>query len=655
MLTHSRVFTWGVLGVPVAVGVWLRVVAWWAADALRADEVAIATSVTERGLLSLATRPLDYLQSAPPGWLWIERAVVSLFGLNERMLHLPQLLADVTALVVLAVVAIRLLPLAGAFVAVTLAATNQHLIFYATNLKQYSFEVLACVCLIAGAIAVARRTLPVRRPRPPWPAAEEVDPPVGTSAPAAPSAPNPKTKTSRLPFWMRQPLLLWWFGAALALTVSQTSAFVTAGLAGVLALTYLFRRDWRTLARLVVFGLIWVIALAVDWQLSLRHSAGNEFLFDYWRRLGAFPAGGGPSSDWLGGSGWLGGSSWLGALADHAMRHPFDAAWTVGALILLTYGLIRLLATIRKIGPRIDGILVLAPAVAALAATALGIYPLWERAALWLIPCGVLLAGAAVDGARRLPPFRAPSAVPAKNDDATDNQNSNDTTDNSDSTDDSENAGDSENTDGIENTDGVRAWGISFAAGGRVWRVVAGVIGVVLVITAMGPSVVGAPAATAATSATLPKIRPLLDGVRQQQRPGDVVVVESWALAWTRLYWRDSGVRTAGAVYLRQPDATCRAKPGADLLASGRRVWVVVINDPDFRPYVASGLESAMRPIGVARPVLRPDRYTTAYLLIPRRTPDPGPGRDTPPPPTTDRAHSCLTQLPSPAPFPLPG
>ena len=67
-------------------------------------ELYIAVNLKAKSLVGLAG-PLIHLQTAPPGWLAGERIIYTVFGGQERLLNLPQLLAGVLVLVLTAIIA----------------------------------------------------------------------------------------------------------------------------------------------------------------------------------------------------------------------------------------------------------------------------------------------------------------------------------------------------------------------------------------------------------------------------------------------------------------------------------------------------------------------------------------------------------------------
>jgi len=114
------------------------------------DEAKLALNVVERSPGQL-WKPLDYEQAAPVGFLLLEKAAVTAFGERERALRLVPLLAALGALWSFFFVARRWLSPAESLLALALFALAQPLVYYATEVKQYSTDVLAAVALVWAA------------------------------------------------------------------------------------------------------------------------------------------------------------------------------------------------------------------------------------------------------------------------------------------------------------------------------------------------------------------------------------------------------------------------------------------------------------------------------------------------------------------------
>ncbi|WP_163573619.1 hypothetical protein [Fodinicola feengrottensis] len=263
---------WLLLVLPIGYGLWLRLGAWWNTHTLTADEATVL------GASSWATHGLG-LQTAPPGWLWLQGVLVDLGGTDERVLHAPSLLADLAATALLVILAARLLPLAGAFTVLMLAAANQFLVLASATAGQYSFEVLGTVVLIGTAVAV-RHT-------------ED-----------------------------RRAMAGWWGLGAVSLLVSQAAVITVPALALALLIEMVLRSQWvgtGSRFRDLEPDFFWA-ALALDWLVALRPSAADSALRDAWQRLGAFPPNGGTTT------------AWTSQLVGHFASNPLDAAVAVAVV-----------------------------------------------------------------------------------------------------------------------------------------------------------------------------------------------------------------------------------------------------------------------------------------------------------------------------------
>lgn len=323
----------------VLLGAALRIATYAADRSLWLDEAALAHNVLGRTFAGLAA-PLDYTQIAPLGFLWLEKAAVLLFGGSELALRLVPLLASLSALALFAVAARRLLRGLAAPFAVLLFAVAPPLLYFASETKQYSLDTAAAAAIFVMALAVRRR--PALR----W-----------SLAAGAAGA------------------LLPWF--------SMPSVFGLGAAGAYLAQPLVPGRRWRALAALVPLFLLWALG-GITAIVHARHTllpADARILASYW--AGAFV----PISGGIGAT-----VRWLAELVWGAFVWNFPERLRVAALVLFALGAARL-------AWRRDGslTLVLGPALLALIASALHLYPLFARLTLFVVPAIVLVAGAGAE------------------------------------------------------------------------------------------------------------------------------------------------------------------------------------------------------------------------------------------------------------------
>ncbi|MDJ0577372.1 MAG: glycosyltransferase family 39 protein [Xenococcaceae cyanobacterium MO_234.B1] len=113
---------------------------------LWADEAVLALNIVERSYIEL-TQPLDYDQVAPIGFLWIEKFLVNLLGNNEYVLRLFPLIAGIVSLFIFAIIARRYLKNLGSVIAILLFSSISSIVYYSTEVKQYSTDILIALLL----------------------------------------------------------------------------------------------------------------------------------------------------------------------------------------------------------------------------------------------------------------------------------------------------------------------------------------------------------------------------------------------------------------------------------------------------------------------------------------------------------------------------
>jgi len=306
------------------------------------DEALLALNLLDRSAYRLVTEPLALNQGAPPGFLLLEKLVIFAFGSGEYALRLVALLAGMVALVLFAVLSRRLLGAGWAAVlAVTLLAVLEPLIYYASELKQYSADVMWAV-LILLTVTWARS----RRER-------------GGAL-----------------------LVLAGLGAV-AVWCSHPAVFVLGGAAVVLSWESLRRRELREIGTVAGMMAAWAASFILLYRVSLRALAANQILTGFWNS--SFMPLPPQSLDEL---------KWFPDTLFGLFRNP-------GGLYLLGLGgalfLVGCWSLLRSNSRRLT--LLAGPMALALIASALHLYPFGGRLLLFLVPALVLLM---VEGMRVL-------------------------------------------------------------------------------------------------------------------------------------------------------------------------------------------------------------------------------------------------------------
>lgn len=138
---------WGV----IALGTMIRLVRYLLRYPLWVDECMLAEHFLDRGFLDFLS-PLDHWQVAPVGFLWIELAIVRIFGFSEWSLRLFPLLCGIGSLFLFRHVASRLLSGIPLVLAVGCLAVAKVPVGLSAFVKPYSTDLLVALALLALAV-----------------------------------------------------------------------------------------------------------------------------------------------------------------------------------------------------------------------------------------------------------------------------------------------------------------------------------------------------------------------------------------------------------------------------------------------------------------------------------------------------------------------
>ncbi|HYW13988.1 MAG TPA: hypothetical protein VE871_18635, partial [Longimicrobium sp.] len=341
--------------VAVLAGALLRVMQYAVNRALWLDEALIVHNVLGRGFRGLMD-PLEFGQAAPYGFLALERAAVLLLGSSEYALRLVPLLAGLGALALFPAVARRYVSAPARTVAVAVFALAPFLVYYASEVKQYSLDVLVATVVL-------------------WAAAELRD--------RRPGAAGKAMAAGVLGVWLSQPAVFMLAGAGLALM----HVAVRDG-------------DRRRMAMLAAVGAAWLASFAGSYAVSRRSLGDAEYLQAFWRD-GFMPLPPASAAEWA----WLPGRiirlfrEPLGVMGEN----PFpllQLLQTAAGLALCAAGVAWMLRR-RPLRVAVVGL----PLVLLVAASAVRAYPFAGdyltsgRVLLFLVPSLALLLG---EGAARV-------------------------------------------------------------------------------------------------------------------------------------------------------------------------------------------------------------------------------------------------------------
>ena len=324
-----------------AVGAIARLAAYAQHRSLWYDEAALALNIVQRGFVALL-QPLDFLQTAPPLFLWAERLAILPSGASEWSLRAVPLAAGILTPPLMWHVARRALPPLAAIAAVALVALSPTLVHYAAEAKPYAVDAFVTLVVVDRAVSVAE-----------------------------PSA-------GRAHWWMLAIV------GVLAIVSSTPAIFVLAGAVACLGLRAALGRDSRFARRTAAVGLVWAAAFAALLATVFRpllddDSRVGRFMHWYWATNFLTPDPPGLATK-------VSSILWATLTGTFVGEPAFPNATTV-LLGIAAAGVLALVAARRFA----FGVLLVSPFILAASASALRLYPLAERLVLFAAPLTALL------------------------------------------------------------------------------------------------------------------------------------------------------------------------------------------------------------------------------------------------------------------------
>ncbi len=321
---RRRLFV-GMLILICFLGAFLRIFFYSINRSLWIDEAMLALNIVNRSFTGLF-RPLDLNQGAPLGFLLAEKLVTLVLGGKDYILRIIPLISGVVSLPLVYLVSKKYLGRLAVFLTLLLFALSSRLIYYSSEVKQYSSDVLAALVLLL----------------------------------VAPKLFDEEARPGSF-------VLLGGLGV-LTLFFSHPSVFVFAGILLTAGVFFIARRDWISFLWLIGIGLVWSAFFGLDYLINLRYSASNPYLIDYWR--GSYA----PLPPWNN-------LKWYAGALTGMLKDPATLPVNLVTLALLVVGFISIgLRRWQKI------LLLLFPFLMALIASALGKYPFSGRLILFLVP-----------------------------------------------------------------------------------------------------------------------------------------------------------------------------------------------------------------------------------------------------------------------------
>ncbi len=208
---------------------------------LTEGEAPLAMNILERSYAQLA-QPLSYVQAAPVGFLFIQKFMSNTFGNNEFALRFIPLIAGILALVLFYFAARQFLDQTGLLTALALFAINDQLIYFASELKQYSTDVMFTTALLLFSLVVIKKG------------------------------------------YRAVTLILFGLLSGIAIWFSHPSLFVSTSLFCVILVSLLRDRQNRNLPWLVIAAFLAISSWLANYLLVLTAASRQAGLLSFWQR-----------------------------------------------------------------------------------------------------------------------------------------------------------------------------------------------------------------------------------------------------------------------------------------------------------------------------------------------------------------------------------
>lgn len=323
------------------VGFFLRMYFYGINRSLWLDEAMLALNIVNRSFAELF-QPLSYDQGAPLGFLLLQKITIGLLGNWDYVLRLIPLIAGLLSIPLMHQVSRKYSAGIAPYVSLGLFVLSAKLIYYSSELKQYSSDVLVALVILL----TAQKYLEANA--------------------------------------SKRALIVFGVSSALAIWFSHPILFVIAAVFLALVLFLFERQNSHHLLHIIGVGGVFGVSLLLLYVVSLRHLASNDVLLNYWS--GSFA----PLPPWSN-PGWYY-DTFLNVLIDPAGL-PGNLI-TVGVLILGIFSL-----GFRR-WPLM--LILVVPFPLTLIASALGKYPFSGRMLLFLIPFLLLLLAEGIEYVRNL-------------------------------------------------------------------------------------------------------------------------------------------------------------------------------------------------------------------------------------------------------------
>jgi hypothetical protein len=315
----------------VLMGAILRLRQYFSGRSLWRDEAGLAMNIVERNFAGL-TQPLGYEQGSPVGFLFLEKTLILLFGNNDQVMRLVPLVSGILA--VYFFYRIAQAHIKGGLFATLLFAISWELVYYSSELKQYSSDVMIALLLVF----LTSRCL--------------------------------RADARSKDFWM--------LGVAgmIGMWMSHPAVFVLAGIGLALFVAVITKSRPVPVKWLFILAAMWVVSFGLEYLISLRYLAASDYLMNYWKKaFMPLPPGGT--------------RAWLVKTYESLLLTSLNRTDRIISLLVLILVPLGALSFLYR--DKVIAIIMVSPFFIALLASVAQKYPLRGRLILFLVPFVIFL------------------------------------------------------------------------------------------------------------------------------------------------------------------------------------------------------------------------------------------------------------------------
>ncbi len=233
-VTKYDLLWWGI----ILLGVFLRLYQYFLNRSFWRDEASLALNIVDRSFGELMTL-LDYHQAAPVGFLFVERFLILIFGNHDYVFRLFPLFAGILSIFIIYRLSRDHIGVAGLF-SVLMFSISWWLIYYSSELKQYSGDVMIALLLVYLAGKCIKE--------------------------------NVRSKD----------FILLGVVGFLVIWFSHPSVFTLAGVGLLLVVEKFSRKKYVPWIWILGIGAGWLVSFGLEYLVSLRHIVADGYLIDYW-------------------------------------------------------------------------------------------------------------------------------------------------------------------------------------------------------------------------------------------------------------------------------------------------------------------------------------------------------------------------------------